>query len=1340
MGVDWPSRLRARIGSFEASGSGDVLSAEATAEIEQVALTGAGAAGTMGLLAAAHWYRYLAGDDLGELRQALALSQRLHEAQADELRPEMLGTALDTVDAVVAGDEDEQRPAGEAALTWARLYFSIAGLWLEDEDEDADPDVLARALAAAVISASLVPEDHPLLAGSLGVLGLAMSRDGAATGNSAEIRSAVAVLDEALDLVPTGDERRVQLLGVRIGALVELARQAPTPQARTDLAVALVESISELGPDHPGAHRMVRLGNSLAAEFDAVDPQSHPDLAVALARLMVVTRPAGDRARIAGLYCLGSALHLRAGSQQSPDDNREALSVARDLVAEIDDTEHDLRGTAMLLLATCLQQRYELAGDSAAVKESIAVARSALAPPADDPVIRAECEVVLGFSLLVDHQAGGHRSVLDEAIAVLEAVPGPEESVPVQPRQLSLLGAAYTYRFRLDGGDADLDRAVDLGRAAVAATPAGRPDRPDWLGNLGQALWLRFLQHGDRQDLELALDASHAAVAATPAAYADRARHCMNLGSVLQHRFRTGGDPADLDRAIDAFSEADARVSPDTHAATLARSSLSTALGDRFELRGDTRDLDDSLALMRAAVSSLDEDSIDYPGVLNNLASVLHRRFTQNSAAAELDESIEASRRALRSATPAGRDATQARLHLGNSLRTRFEVLDHRTDIDEAVAVLSTAGRTANSADRPSALINLSIALSSRFAVSAEQSDLDDAVTAVRTAVAALPPGDVRTARYQATLGMTLNLRAANGGAADDLDQAVTALRSAEQATRPGEPERAARMLSLSQALLNRSRNSGSLADLAASLDLARSAAHAVVSPVSVRIEAARLWASLAAGSGTPADGLPGWRLAIELLPLIAWQGVPRSDQERALSALSGLPSIAAAAALGADQPELAVELLEQGRALLWAQLLDTRTDLTELSLADPALAVRLAELRAALDQHRGNDLHTGAEPLRTDRTHLAREWDRALEQARALPGFADFLRPPPFASLARAATEGPVVLLNVSEDRCDALIITSGGVRVVPLPGLTDQGLVTQLNALYAPSVLAPRRPAEVIVAPRVIAGVLGWTWENIVAPVLREIGTTERIWWCPTGYLATLPLHAATDPQTGRCTMDSVVSSYTPTLRALLNARAAPQLPDGDADVLIVAVPDVVGAPKLIVQPEIDAITERLGDRCRILSGPDATHSRVCAELGPSRWVHFACHGVQDPADPSAGSLLLYDRPLSVLDVTGLHLSNAELAFLSACQTANSGATLADESIHLASALQTAGFRQVVATLWPLYDAPAPIVTRSVYAGLARSGDASGTARLLHDAVLLLRDDGLPPAIWAPYLHIGP
>ena len=86
-----------------------------------------------------------------------------------------------------------------------------------------------------------------------------------------------------------------------------------------------------------------------------------------------------------------------------------------------------------------------------------------------------------------------------------------------------------------------------------------------------------------------------------------------------------------------------------------------------------------------------------------------------------------------------------------------------------------------------------------------------------------------------------------------------------------------------------------------------------------------------------------------------------------------------------------------------------------------------------------------------------------------------------------------------------------------------------------------------------------------------------------------------------------------------------------------------------------------------------------------------HLACHGATDLEHPAESALLIHDyrtAPLTVADVVRLRLRQAELAYLSACDTAQPGVRLLDESIHLASAFQAAGYRHVIATMWPVWD----------------------------------------------------
>ena len=145
---------------------------------------------------------------------------------------------------------------------------------------------------------------------------------------------------------------------------------------------------------------------------------------------------------------------------------------------------------------------------------------------------------------------------------------------------------------------------------------------------------------------------------------------------------------------------------------------------------------------------------------------------------------------------------------------------------------------------------------------------------------------------------------------------------------------------------------------------------------------------------------------------------------------------------------------------------------------------------------------------------------------------------------------------------------------------------------------------------------------------------------------------------------------------------------------------------------------------------------------EALPGRqWAHFACHAVSDLDEPSASHLLLSDhleQPLNVLDLMRLDLTGAELAFLSACATARAAPDLPDEAIQLAAGFQLAGYRHVIATLWPISDAPAVRITRDLYQGLTTA--AADPAVALHAATRRCRNlSPRRPTAWAAHTHNG-
>jgi len=194
--------------------------------------------------------------------------------------------------------------------------------------------------------------------------------------------------------------------------------------------------------------------------------------------------------------------------------------------------------------------------------------------------------------------------------------------------------------------------------------------------------------------------------------------------------------------------------------------------------------------------------------------------------------------------------------------------------------------------------------------------------------------------------------------------------------------------------------------------------------------------------------------------------------------------------------------------------------------------------------------------------------------------------------------------------------------------------------------------------------------------------------------------------------------------------------------------------------------------------LPGTRAERSEVIAAMGPSVSIqtleypdvasamtqlqecniaHFACHGVSDPVDPSRSGLILQTARtstqelrqdiLSVREVSQAHLSRAEIAYLSACSTAqNQAIRLLDEVLHVVSGFQVAGFRHVVGCLWPSDDKVCVDVAKSFYSELGQGGTARyndrATALALHKAVVKIRERNeyrKRPLLWAQYVHFG-
>jgi len=245
-------------------------------------------------------------------------------------------------------------------------------------------------------------------------------------------------------------------------------------------------------------------------------------------------------------------------------------------------------------------------------------------------------------------------------------------------------------------------------------------------------------------------------------------------------------------------------------------------------------------------------------------------------------------------------------------------------------------------------------------------------------------------------------------------------------------------------------------------------------------------------------------------------------------------------------------------------------------------------------------------------------------------------------------------------------------------------------------------------------------------------------------------LPIHAAglyserDQPKIFNC----IVSSCTPTLTALLSVKRSLARCSTGPRILAVSQP---ATPRQQPLPgtvhEVDVIqtiqaASRFSHITR-LNDRDATIAAVLQGMKECNWIHLACHGVQDAANPTDSAFLLADNPLTLKEIMKQSFTHTELAVLSACQTAKGDSELPEEAIHLAAGMLMAGYGSVVGTMWSIRDDDAPIIAEKFYKYLIEraDGDSSRAAYALHDAVSHLRliRGETDFASWVPFIHLG-
>ncbi|KAF8175497.1 CHAT domain-containing protein [Mycena galopus ATCC 62051] len=938
---------------------------------------------------------------------------------------------------------------------------------------------------------------------------------------------------------------------------------------------------------------------------------------------------------------------------------------------------------------------------------------------------------------------------------------------------LTDLGNALSHRFKRLGDLVDIDKSVAVLRAARELSPTMGLT----LVALGNSLYTRFDRLVEIGDIAEAILVFKEALTLPDTGATNKVTCLHNIGSALSARFQRLGDLSDINESLLVLEEA-ANVHPVGHPqkpASLAKFALSLHL--RFEHLGDLSDLDHSVSVSSEAVRlSLAGEEKSYSLLI--LGSCLQSRFERLGELDDLNRLVSVHQEAITSCPYDQR--AQYLNGLGISLGMRFERLYDPGDLNEAVVMFKEAASfvTDNDFLKPLYLTNLGQARKTLFLKSGNLSDLNDAISNLTDAVHLCADYDPRKASLLLNFAAALHTRFRRTESENDYKQVIDACASAACSKNAPTSDRFRAAVLWAQHPQRRKLKDSSGMPAWDQVDR-------LLKLGWESAEVRQFYHDLTCGSNRFAipieiftDSIPAYTIALELLPELSWLGLSLRDRHHRILAAGKVVRDAVATAIRARQYGKAVQWLEQGRSVSWGQILKLRNPVEALKQSHPGLADKLILLSTELEDTgtRNTSLQPDLmgqrwEPLQSSRQRYheaAHTRGLLLKEIRALPNFDRFLLPSTMAELSLAAERGPVVILIVSGWGTSALALMPGmneEVLSIPLLNFTivdAQALEASLRTLLRDNGRGERLVGkqEGKMAPEAkFAQILSELWQRVAKPVLEGIGYTtppkdsQRIWWCMTGPLAFLPIHAAglygDDDGFGSKLSDFFISSYTPSLTALIEAFRAGSNSQ-PLQLLVVAQPSahrqhyIPGTQKEI--GDLQRLAQATNPQIPVLrfEGNAATPDSVRKGMMESHWVHFACHGVQDASNPAESALLIAGSSrLTLSEIIKMNLPHAQFAFLSACQTATGARELEEESIHLAAGILTAGYRSVIATMWSIEDDDAPKVATDVYEHLFKTSppDPTRAAEALHLAVRNLQNGSGKKSFfhWVPFIHVG-
>ncbi|CAG9981283.1 unnamed protein product [Clonostachys byssicola] len=874
------------------------------------------------------------------------------------------------------------------------------------------------------------------------------------------------------------------------------------------------------------------------------------------------------------------------------------------------------------------------------------------------------------------------------------------ENDPFRLEVMDTLRTVLMARYRRIWDLQDLEQAIEITRS-VRDLP-----KYDYLKHsirLADQLMFRYLRCGEVASLEEAKLISRGALLATSTKNPDYADCVFSLArSIFLSSERTSG-LSELEEAIQYLRSVEEFLADgDNERLFEYLGDLSNCLNYKYSITCQASLLEEAIQLMRGAVELIGPESDRHPEILCQISVLLGERYCRVRSMDDLIESIGYGERAINASLPSDYRLPAFMTSLGNRIMELYLRTGKSIYLDKAIE-LSRGALKKSPEGHPSHVehvLPLTFQLVERYSRFGMMADLEEAI---QLAKETLSLGSLNNSIRATCFNIAATTLGDNGLRTDSLADLEESVRYA-----------------ISKAA----------SDLEAAMQNYELALAHTASPIMSRIRAGIEILELSSAHSSWRRAFEASATAVGLIPQLSMRSLENSDKQYMLRQAAGLTSNAVAAAINAGEgPLCALSLLEQGRGLIASSIEEIRTDVLELRKAYPELADAFVSLGNILDMPQASTYQhiiTAPQAGADRRYKVDKELAELIETIRKKDGFGNFLRAPSEVDIQDAARNGPVVAINVSKFRCDALLVENHQIRLLPLPSLhlvdiKERELQSSLGSTV----------------------VLEWLWDTVTGPVLHALGLTPvpsgannwpHIWWIPTGPLGRFPLHASGHHQHGcsETVCDRVMSSYSASIKMMIYGRRHAKTSRVINQALMLAMENTPGTTRL---PFAAAEVKQAFPICQSMGlspiTPEPYKQSVLSQLSQCSVFHFAGHGVTHDTDPSKSHLLLCDgvhNPLTVLEILTLNLRKNPpfLAYLSACGTGRiRDEKFFDESIHLVSSFQIAGFRHVIGTLWEVQDEMCAEMATVVYEEM-RDGEMSddSVCRGLHKATRAARD----------------